>query len=103
MSNARNLRITLTLIATALAVSIVPAGAQAAVCNQASGSQTGILVPTDTSEPRPPVRHTANLGAVPGKGAGIATAAAHSPALNNCAEPSGGGGGDILTGGDIAN
>ena len=93
----------MTLIATAIALSIVPAGSQAAVCNQASGSQTGILVPTETSE-RPPVRHTANLGAVPGKGGGIATAAERSPALNGCALPTGGGGGgDILTGGDIAN
>lgn len=116
MSNARNLRITLTLIATAIVVSIVPAGAQATVCNQASEAQRGDLVAADTSAPRPPVRHTTNLAAVPGKGGGIATAAERSPALNGCVVPSGGdsggggviltggdGGGDILIGGDIAN
>jgi hypothetical protein len=98
VSIARNLRITLALIATAVAVSIVPAGAQATVCNQASEAQRGDLVPTETST-SPSVRHTTNLAALPGKGKGLETAAANSPALNGCAPPppppvDGGDGGD---------
>ena len=106
MSNARNLRITLALIGTAAAVSFMPAGAQATVCNQASEAQRGDLVPTETSTSRA-VHHTSDLAAVPGKGKGLERAAERSPALNGCGTPppppnTGGGGGGGLFPGDIS-
>ena len=105
MSIARNLRITLALIATAVAVSIVPAGAQATVCNQASEAQRGDLVPTESSTSSA-VHHTTDLAGVPGKGKGLDRAAERSPALNGCGTPppppnNGGDGGGFFPG-DIA-
>lgn len=104
MSNARNLRITFALIAAAIAVSIVPAAAQATVCNQASEAHRGDLVASGTPDPRPPARYTTGLGALPGKGKGLDHAAERSPALTQCGPPSppnnGGGGafpGDVVT------
>lgn len=78
----------MALIATAVAVSIVPAGAQATVCNQASEAQRGDLVATGTPDPRPPARHQTDLAALPGKGKGLEIAAERSPALTQCGPPS---------------
>ena len=94
----------MALIATAAAVSIAPAGAQATVCNQATEGQRGDLVAQGTPDPRPPARHQTDLAALPGKGAGLETAAERSPALTQCG-PVGGGGEDpppVLTGGNLA-
>jgi len=85
----RNLRITVALSASALAVALAP-GAQAAtpeVCNQARVGHTGDYVATD-GDPVPPARFQTNL-AVLGSNQGLTRAAHRSPALSVCvaAEP----------------
>lgn len=77
-----------------LALTAAPS-AQAApgVCNQASPHWLGGgLVALDPPVNSPAARYTVDIGKLPGKGAGLLTAAANSPALTVC---DGGGGGPV--------
>lgn len=84
-------RTTLLGLAAALALA-VPGAAQAAprdqgppVCNQASPHfQGGGLDALDPPVDSPAARYTTDLAPLPGKGKGLANAAAHSPALTLC-------------------
>jgi hypothetical protein len=75
---------------TAAALALAAPAAQASdgsvsVCNQASAqSQGGGLIALDASVDSPAVRYTDDLSTHPGRGEGITTAAAHSPALTVC-------------------
>jgi hypothetical protein len=79
--------------AALLAIAAAPA-AQASpsvpVCNQASPHfQGGGLVALDPPVDSPAARYTDNLTQLPGKGEGLVTAAAHSPALTVCGDDGG--------------
>jgi hypothetical protein len=93
VSHKRNLRITLALGITAVAMIPVPGARAANVCNEARSGHTGSYVATD-GDPGIPARNQSNL-AVLGSGKGLNNAAANSPALSACVVPSqdGGGGG----------
>jgi hypothetical protein len=80
--------------AALLAIAAAPA-AQASpsvpVCNQASPHfQGGGLVALDPPVDSPAARYTDDLTQLPGKGEGLVTAAAHSPALTVCGDDDGG-------------
>ncbi len=86
--------------ATVLALALTPAaqarpgGPSVPVCNQASPHfQGGGLVALDPPVDSPAARYTDNLSPLPGQGAGLVTAASHSPALTVCGEGGGDGGG----------
>jgi hypothetical protein len=86
--------------AAVLAIAVAPA-AQAQpsvpVCNQASPHfQGGGLVALDAPVDSPAARYTDDLSPLPGKGEGLVTAAAHSPALTVCG-PAGDDGGPTAT------
>jgi hypothetical protein len=60
------------------------------VCNQASPHfQGGGLVALDPPVDSPAARYTDDLTQLPGKGEGLVTAAAHSPALTVCGDDGG--------------
>lgn len=95
-------RMILVGVLATVALAIVPA-AQAApatqtpagwvVCNEATAAFLGDgLVATD-GDPATPARYQTNQSAMPGKGVGLANAAAHSPALSICADLTGSTGG----------
>ncbi|MBI5105835.1 MAG: hypothetical protein HZB46_12805 [Solirubrobacterales bacterium] len=110
MSFGKNLRLISTGAIVTLGIVMAPA-AQAKqssdsstttvhVCNQATpNSNGGVLDATDPATGSPAARYTSDLSAMPGKGKGLVIAAAHSPALTECAEPvppTGGGLGDVV-------
>ena len=72
------------------------------VCNEAGMAFVdGTLDVLDPSaDPAPPARHKTDLRALPGQGNGLVLAAANSPALALCAEPTPAPGGDGSTDGD---
>jgi hypothetical protein len=62
-------------------------GPNAPVCNQASPEfQGGGLAALDAPVDSPAARYTDDLSALAGAGAGLATAAEHSPSLTVCEE-----------------
>ena len=70
----------LALVATAPSASAAPG-----VCNQASPHWLGGgLVALDPPVHSPAARYTVDIGKLPGKGAGLFTAAANSPSLTVC-------------------
>ena len=76
----------LSLAAVATTLVLAPT-AQAApgVCNQASPHWLGGgLVALDPPVNSPAARYTVDIGKLPGKGAGLFTAAANSPSLTLC-------------------
>lgn len=71
--------------AFAIAVAAPSASASPGVCNQASPHWLGGgLVALDPPVNSPAARYTVDIGKLPGKGAGLFTAAANSPSLTVC-------------------
>ena len=101
MSQIRNLRIVLAMSIAAFAAFGSPSAYAGTVCNQAgNGHQGGTYVAID-GDPSTPARYQSELRKLGnGKGTGLDRAAAQSPALSQCEEPSTTGGDDGGGGGD---
>src|SRR5262245_49078098 len=85
----------LAIVVSALAIAAAAPSASASpgVCNQASPHWLGGgLVALDPPVNSPAARYTVDIGKLPGKGAGLFTAAANSPSLTVCDGGDDGGG-----------
>ena len=93
MIHGKTLRITLTgvIMAFAAMAPVAQANQQELtdvhVCNQATSNSTGGPYVADGSDTGKAAKHQSGLRAMPGKGAGLTTAAARSSALSLCGLP----------------